>query len=431
MTTQMIIVLIIMIGMIIAIMSDKFSFGAPPLVACCLLVLTGVSTIQSAFQGFTNTNVIMVAGFMTIAAALQKTRLMDYIKKIMGNLANKGGFMGYILLVIAVMIGACLMGGSTGYYVMVLTLATAIPYSSKLPNSKLVMPMGFASGRALIPINTAFYMGIASTTLDSAGVQEGLTMVRYNLMVGFMSIAYLIWAILAYKILPDYDINAGGGDKSAFTLVSDNSNAPALPVWKEFSIYAAFLISIVCMVFGDQLNLGEKTYIIPCLATAFLVLIGVFSFKEARNNLFSPLILMMASVIGVAAALSETGFTAMVGSAIAGVLGNSISPFILVFVFCLLTSACSTITGASIGSVFIFAPIAIATCQSLGLSPVACAAALTVSAWGGGFLPIDGLPAMILGMGKYKLSQFLTYSLPMYIFQMVGLTIGALIAFPM
>ena len=43
MTIQMIITLAIVIGMIVMIMSDKFAFGAPPLIACVLLVLTGRS----------------------------------------------------------------------------------------------------------------------------------------------------------------------------------------------------------------------------------------------------------------------------------------------------------------------------------------------------------------------------------------------------
>ena len=42
MTIQMIITLAIVIGMIVMIMSDKFAFGAPPLIACVLLVLTEI-----------------------------------------------------------------------------------------------------------------------------------------------------------------------------------------------------------------------------------------------------------------------------------------------------------------------------------------------------------------------------------------------------
>ena len=68
MTLQMGIALAIVILMIVMIMSDKFSFSAPALLACCLLVVTGISTIEDAFAGFVDKNVIMVAGFMAVMA---------------------------------------------------------------------------------------------------------------------------------------------------------------------------------------------------------------------------------------------------------------------------------------------------------------------------------------------------------------------------
>ena len=182
------------------------------------------------------------------------------------------------------------------------------------------------------------------------------------------------------------------------------------------------------MVFAG--NIGEVAYILPCLLAGFLCLIGVYDFKELRANVFSPLILMMAAVIGVANALASTGFTAMVGEGVASLMGGNVNYFVLILVFCLLTSACSTLTGASIGSLFVFAPIAIATCTSLGINPAGVAAAVTAAAWGGGFLPIDGLPAVILGMGKYKMSQFFKFAIPMYLLQILGLAVGAVIMFP-
>lgn len=113
MTLQMGIALAVVILMIVMIMSDKFSFGAPPLVACCLLVLTGVSTIEDAFAGFVDKNVIMVAGFMAVMAALQKTSLMGSIKHVMAKLATKGGFKAYALIIIVIMIGSSLWAAAT------------------------------------------------------------------------------------------------------------------------------------------------------------------------------------------------------------------------------------------------------------------------------------------------------------------------------
>lgn len=426
MTIQMIIALAILIIMIVMIMSDKFAFGAPPLVACCLLVLTGISTIKDAFAGFIDPNVIMIAGFLAVMAGLQKTRFMSQIQSLMSKLAAKGGFKAYLLLIIVVMIGASLLSGTTGYYVMILTIAAAIPYNKSLPNSKLLMPLGFASGRALIPVSVAFFLGLANSLLDSAKYDGVIPMTQFSVMIVFMSVAFLIWTLIAYRFLPDYDISKDKENKSE---TKQNAEVLTLPLWKEIVTYIAFAVSVIGMIYAS--SLGEIAYILPSIAVGVLCLIHVFDFKEARQNLFSPLIIMMASVIGVASALANTGFTAMVGNTIANSMGSNFSPFILVLIFCLLTSACATLTGASIGSLFIFAPIGIATCMSLGLNPTALAAAVTVSAWGGGFLPIDGLPAMILGMGKYKLSQFFKFSIPMYLIQIIALAIGAVVVFPM
>lgn len=426
MTIQMIIALAIVILMIGMIMSDKFAFGAPPLVAAVLMVLTGVTTIKVAFAGFIDPNVIMIAGFLAVMAGLQKTALMKKLQTVMSKLASKGGFTAYTLLIIVVMLGASLLMGTTGYYVMILTIIATIPYNKKLPNSKLLMPLGFASGHPLIPVSVAFFLGMANSLLKSAKYNGVIPMTRFAIMLFCVSVAFLIWSLIAYRILPDHDINK---DNEAEADNSQNTGVLALPLWKEIVTYIAFVASAVGMIYANKL--GEIAYILPGAATGLLCLIKVFDFKEARQNLFSPLIIMMASVIGVASALANTGFTALVGKAIANSMGSHISPFILVLVFCLLTSACATLTGASIGSLFIFAPIGIATCMSLGLNPMGLAAAVTVSAWSGGFLPIDGLPAMILGMGKYKLSQFFKFAVPMYLIQIVALAIAAVVIFPM
>ena len=81
MTIQMILALAILVIMIGLIMFDVLPFGAPPLLACMLLVVTGLSTVPEAFAGFTNPSVIMIASFMVVLAGVQKTRAMDKVKE--------------------------------------------------------------------------------------------------------------------------------------------------------------------------------------------------------------------------------------------------------------------------------------------------------------------------------------------------------------
>ncbi|MEM0873727.1 membrane transport protein, partial [Escherichia coli] len=192
MTMEMILALGILVLMIVLIMSDKMPFGAPPLLACLLLVVSGLSTVQQAFAGFVNPSVVMIAGFMVVMAALQKTRLISNVKSAMISLVNKGSYRSYGLLLVIVMLGASLAGtGATGYYVLILSLVSTIPYSKKLPTSKLMMPLGFATNHPLLPINLALLFGVTATVLETAGFHQAISMGRFALVNLIMSAAFL------------------------------------------------------------------------------------------------------------------------------------------------------------------------------------------------------------------------------------------------
>ncbi|MDF2788605.1 MAG: rane transport protein [Neobacillus sp.] len=425
MTMSMILALGILILMIGLIMSDKMAFGAPPILACLLLVVTGLSTVQEAFAGFVNPSVIMIAGFMVVMAGLMKTSLIGKVQASMLALVNKGGYKSYALLLVVVMLGASLPGaGATGYYVLILSLISTIPYNKKMPTSKLMMPLGFATNHPLIPFNVALFYGVTVSVLETAGYTGGLSMTKFAVVNFILALGFLAWSLIAYRLLPDHPIS----EASAMDEVAATAEIAAMPAWKEYTTIVLFVLSVVGMMLMNQL--GNASFVIPGLAGAILLFINVLDFKEARDNMGAPVILMMAGVIGVADALANSGFTAMIGDAVAQSLGTNISPFILIFIFALLTSTCATFTGSNMGSVFIFAPIAIATSLSLGLNPVAAAVAVVVSGWNGGYMPIDGMPAMILGMGKYKLPQFWLFSVPMYLIRIIVLCVGAMLIFP-
>lgn len=424
MTIEMILALGILVFMIVLIMSDKLAFGAPPLLACLLLVVTGLSTVQEAFAGFVNSSVIMVAGFMVVMAGLMKTSLIGRVQSTMISLVNRGGYKSYVLLLIVVMLGASLTGsGSTGYYVLILSLVSMIPYNKKMPTSKLMMPLGFATNHPLLPFNCALFYGVTVSVLETAGYKETISMPKFAIVNFILAMGFLVWSLIAYRLLPDHPITEPGEEDK-----KEEAEAIVLPAWKENLTIALFMLSVAGMMMMN--TLGDASYVIPGLAGAILLVINVLDFKEVRDSMGAPVILMMAGVIGVADALANTGFTAMIGDLVADTIGTNFHPFFLVLIFALLTSTCATFTGSNMGSVYIFAPIAIATTISLGLSPVAAATAVVISGWNGGYMPVDGMPAMIMGMGKYKLPEFWKYSVPMYLIRIVALTIGSVVVFP-
>ncbi|WP_255266356.1 hypothetical protein [Streptococcus sobrinus] len=72
-------------------------------------------------------------------------------------------------------------------------------------------------------------------------------------------------------------------------------------------------------------------------------------------------------------------------------------------------------------------PLAIATCTHLGFNPTA---AIVISGWCGHFLPVDGMPALIMGTGNYSMVEFWKFTIPQYFIRLLALTAGALILFP-
>ena len=408
MTTQMIIALAITAFMVVLIMMDKLPFGAPPLLACLLLVVFGIADIKAAFAGFSNATVVMLAEFMAIIAALQKTSFIAAFKRTMFNMANKGGLKAYVLMILIVMLGCSLFGtGSTAYYVMVIGLLSTLPYSKKLPPSKVVMTAGFAANHPLIPFNTALQYGIVLAVLGSAGVAANVPVAKFAIVNLFLSLGFLLNCLIQYKFLPDHPIAAA--EESA---KNQGETASSLPKWKEQVTYAVFIIAVIGMIL--QSTIGDAGYAIAGLSVAVILVIGVMDFKEIRDAISAPIILMSAGVIGVADALGSTGLTDLVGSTVAGMLGANVNPFIMIFVFCILTSVLATMTGSTIGTVYVFAPLAIATCTNLGLDPTAAACAIVVSGWCGHFLPIDGMPAMVMGVGDYNIKEFWKFTIPQY-----------------
>lgn len=418
MTTSMIITLAVVILMIVVIMSDKLPFGAPALLAAVLLVLLGQTDIATAFSGFTDKNVVMVMGFMVATAALQKTKVIYNLKKLLVKVAKKGGVAGLALLVFVIMLGANFISG-TAYYVLIITLVAQIPYNEKLPTSKIVMPAAFATyAGGWLPSGAAFYAGVIASLCESAGYTG--TAVSTNKMVVIniiFSVFYLVYAIVMHKFLPDRDIN-DSLSKEADENILEEEFVPTLTAAQQTITYLLYVVMIIGMMFLSKLP-GEIGYAIPLAVSGVLLVTGVLNFKEFSGNMFSPVMIMMASIIGVAAVMSECGLSAYLGELVAGMLGADPSLFLLVLIFATLTSLMATFTGASFGSLFVFAPIGISLCMNYGYNPIPLAYACTVCAWVNWFMPIDGMPALVMGVGKYKLTEFWLYTIPLWIVKML------------
>ena len=428
MTTNMIITLAIVIAMVVVIISDKLPFGAPALLAAALLVVTNQIDVATAFSGFTDKNVIMIMGFMATMAALQKTTFIHRLEGVLTKFAKKGGIVGFILLILVIMAVGNFISG-TAFYILVITLVSTIPYNKELPTSRILIPSAFATySSGWLPNSVVLFAGLVASLCESAGYTGDTTINvgKFCLMNLAWSVVYLIWAVIAHKFLPDRDISdnkendeLAGGKKEFVKTLSDT---------QETVVYVLYVVMLLSLVFQSKIP-GEISYGLPILIAGVYMCVGALSFKEMLGSMFSPVMIMMASVIGVAQGMAASGLSAFIGGKIAGILGASPSLFVLVLIFALLTSILATFTGASFGSLFITGPIGIALCMQYGLNPVPLALACVKSAWINYFMPIDGMPALTMGVGKYKLTEFWRFVLPMWILNMLTVVSLSVILF--
>lgn len=417
MTLSMIITLAIVVLMVAVIISDKLPFGAPALIACALLVVTQQADVATAFSGFANNNVIMIMGFMVCTAALQKTTAIHKIKGLLNRVAKKGGVGGFVLLLFTIMVVGNFITG-TAFYVLIISIIATIPYNKELPTSRILLPAAFCSS-GWLPNGAAMMIGIIGSLVEATGHTGTVSVAMYCLVNVAWSAVYLVYSVIMHRFLPDRDIS----ESTAAAAKEEDKFELTITKTQEKIIYVGYVVLLIGLVFLTTLP-GEIGYGLPLVIAGVYLACGAISFKEMLNNMFSPVLIMMASVIGVAAAMNNSGLSTYLGNLVGGLMGENVSLFVLVLVFGFMTSICATFTGASFGSLFIFAPIGIALSVSYGYSPIPVAYACVTAAWINWFMPIDGLPALAMGTGKYKLTEFWTFILPLWVLKML-FTCGA------
>ena len=417
MTLSMIITLAIVVLMVAVIISDKLPFGAPALIACALLVVTQQADVATAFSVFANNNVIMIMGFMVCTAALQKTTAIHKIKGLLNRVAKKGGVGGFVLLLFTIMVVGNFITG-TAFYVLIISIIATIPYNKELPTSRILLPAAFCSS-GWLPNGAAMMIGIIASLVETTGHDGSISVAMYCLVNVAWSAVYLLYCVVMHRFLPDRDIS----ESTAAAAKEEDKFELTITKTQEKIIYVGYVVLLIGLVFLTTLP-GEIGYGLPLVIAGVYLACGAISFKEMLNNMFSPVLIMMASVIGVAAAMNNSGLSTYLGNLVGGLMGENLSLFVLVLVFGFMTSICATFTGASFGSLFIFAPIGIALSVSYGYSPIPVAYVCVAAAWINWFMPIDGLPALAMGTGKYKLTEFWTFILPLWVLKML-FTCGA------
>ncbi|MBC8507384.1 MAG: SLC13 family permease [Anaerolineales bacterium] len=155
MTTQIAITLSIIVGALVLFAIDKFRVDVVALIVLLTVALTGLIAPEEVFAGFSNPAVITVWAVYIVSGGLFKTGVADVLGKFILRLSGNNETRLIAVIMIACGIISAFMN-NVGATAMLLPAVVSISRQTKVPVSKLLIPLSFSSllGGSLTLIGT-------------------------------------------------------------------------------------------------------------------------------------------------------------------------------------------------------------------------------------------------------------------------------------
>ena len=354
---------------------EKIPLGVTSMIVCIGLTITDVLDVQTAFAGFTDSNVILFVAMFIVGGALFETGMANKIGGIVTRFAKTER-----MLIVAIMVIVGLMSGvlsNTGTAAVLIPVVIGIAAKSGYKRSKLLMPI---------------------------------------LIAGI-----LFYATIGYKLLPECDPK----EEEAFDTKRDFDQVPK---WKQWMSLIILILTLLAMIFEEKI--GISLCVSGGIGALLLILTGVISEKDALKSIDLKTIFLFGGTLSLAAALEKTGAGEMIEEKVIGALGSDPSPYILTLVVFLL---CCVMTNfmSNTATTALMVPICLSIAQRIEADPRAVLMACVIGGSCAYATPI-GMPAntMVVGVGGYRFMDFVKAGFPLIIIATVVSMIILTIAFP-
>ncbi len=208
MTPDIAVTLLLLLVAIILFATEKLPVDVIGVLLVIALILTRVLTVQEAVAGFGNDVIITIGGLFILVGGLIKTGLVDLIGRRISRIAGDNEFVLTALIMIMAAASASVLKNTTTT-AMFLPVVIGLAAKTKIPASKLLMPLAFGAilGGSCTLIGTSTNLAV-SGAIQRYG-QEPFSMFELA-PVGVITFAFglLYMLFIGRRMLP----TRGGGD---------------------------------------------------------------------------------------------------------------------------------------------------------------------------------------------------------------------------
>ena len=341
----------------------KYPYGLITMACCVILAATGVLSLSDAFSGFANQIVVLIAPTLALSEALKKTSLIGSFGKLLDKMKGTHGTL-LILSFYAVGIIMAQFIPTTGSIAILIVFLATLGNTGDITTKRIMMPLlgVMVAWKFRTPIGlgaTTFAMvnGFAGNILTENNLPQ-LDLLDPFLYAIVPSICLTIYCIFFWKLMPK--------DDSAIddSKLKKQAQIELLPVNKQYIVYGVFVVVVVLMLF----NFFNLRYLAPAMGAIVLIFTGCLKVPEAVKSMTCDMIWMIAGVLAVADALSASGASELIGSALQAGLAHVTNPYLICLIFSAVTVIMTTFL-SNTATQAVLIPIAASICAAAGWDP--------------------------------------------------------------
>jgi len=398
---------LIIIGiMMVLFISEYIPLATTSILACLAMAVFGVIPFTTAFAGFGNDIVFLMAGMITVGNALFETGAAPLMgKKIIGLVGTNEKVFIAALILVAIPISAFLSNTATAAIMLPLAASSIGASGGKLTkkNTYMIVGMAAVTGGGLTLVSSPPQL-IAQRILIDGGHEP----------MGFFDIGMfglpLFALLLVYALTVGYKLQKKAFNFEEVTDVigTNCSEVETTPVKYSKAQIIRMVIAVSVLIFCVTAFIREwwSPGVVAMAGAAVCIATKCINQKTAYQKMDWTTLIIFGCSFGFAAGLEQSGAGLMIAQGTITFLGNAVTPWLLCAVLALIAVVLTNFMSSTATAALIL-PIGVFSAIELGYDVRSVAMAVAIAASIGYATPMATPPMTMTLAGGYRFKDYI------------------------